>query len=98
MITEILNIVEEHEQWRGKKCVNLIPSENVASPQVRSLLSSEMGHRYTSPDHFYMGTRLIDKVEKFGEETAKRLFKAETADLRLLSGHVADLVFFGKYD
>ncbi len=96
MITEILNIVEEHEQWRGKKCVNLIPSENVASPQVRSLLSSEMGHRYTSPDHFYMGTRLIDKVEKFGEETAKRLFKAETADLRLLSGHVADLVFLAN--
>jgi len=96
MITEILSLVEEHEQWRERECINLIPSENIMSPQVRSLLSSGIGHRYTSPGRFYMGTRLIDEIERFGEEIAMKLFKAETADLRPLSGHVADLIFLAN--
>ncbi|MEM3769568.1 MAG: hypothetical protein QXG76_00085 [Candidatus Bathyarchaeia archaeon] len=93
MINEILALVEKHERWRGKECLNLIPSENVMSPAVRSLLSSEFGHRYTAKDHFYMGTRFMDEVEQFGEELAKEVFGVETADLRPLSGHVADMIF-----
>lgn len=96
MISEIMNLVEKHEQWRGKECVNLIPSENIMSPHVRSLLSSEIGHRYTSPDRFYMGTKLIDEIETLGEEIALNLFKAKTADLRPLSGHVADWIFLAN--
>ncbi len=96
MISEIMNLVEKHEQWRGKECVNLIPSENIMSPHVRSLLSSEIGHRYTSPDRFYMGTKLIDEIETLGEEIARNLFKAKTADLRPLSGHVADWIFLAN--
>ncbi|MEM2104579.1 MAG: hypothetical protein QW717_06805 [Candidatus Bathyarchaeia archaeon] len=97
MIDEILNLVKEHEHWRGKECLNLIPSENVTSPAVRSLLGSEIGHRYTSRDHFYMGTRLIDEIEKYGEELAKGIFEASTADLRPLSGHIADMIFLACY-
>ncbi|MEM1564145.1 MAG: hypothetical protein QW161_05690 [Candidatus Bathyarchaeia archaeon] len=93
MISEILALVEKHENWRGKECLNLIPSENVMSPDVRGLLSSELGHRYTARDRFYMGTRFMDEIEHFGEELAKDLFGAETADLRPLSGHVADMIF-----
>ncbi len=97
MITEILSLVQEHEKWRGKQCINLIPSENVTSPQVRSLLSSELMHRYTSPDHFYMGTRFMDEIENYGEAVAKGIFKAETADLRPLSGHIADFIFLANF-
>ena len=93
MISEILALVEKHENWRGKECINLIPSENVMSPAVRGLLSSELVHRYTARDRFYMGTRFMDEVERFGEELAKEVFGAETADLRPLSGHVADMIF-----
>jgi glycine hydroxymethyltransferase len=71
MISEILALVEKHENWRGKECLNLIPSENVMSPAVRGLLSSELGHRYTARDRFYMGTRFMDEIEEFGEELAK---------------------------
>ncbi len=63
------------------------------SPAVRGLLSSELVHRYTARDHFCMGTRFMDEVEQFGEELAKEVFGAETADLRPLSGHVADMIF-----
>ena len=92
MIDQILNLVKKHEEWRGKQCLNLIPSENVMSPTARALLSSEFAHRYTARDRFYMGTRFTDEIEQYGEEIAKEVFKAETADLRPLSGHVADLI------
>lgn len=97
LIDEILSIVERHEQWRGRECINLIPSENVMSPQARALLSSELTHRYTSSHKFYMGTRFIDEIEQYGEKLAREVFNAETADLRPLSGHIADLIFFANF-
>jgi len=96
VIDEILSLSREHEDWR-QSCINLIPSENVTSPTVRSLLSSEFGHRYTSRDRFYMGTRFLDEIEQKGEELAMRVFNSETADLRPLSGHVADLIFLSCF-
>ena len=97
MIDEILGLVNKHEEWRGKQCLNLIPSENVMSPAVRGLLSSELAHRYTARDRFYMGTRFIDDIEQYGDEIAKEVFGAETADLRPLSGHIADLIFIASF-
>ena len=92
MIDDILSLVKRHEEWREKQCLNLIPSENIMSPTVRKLLSSELAHRYTARDRFYMGTRFTDEIEQYGENLAKELFKAETADLRPLSGHIADTI------
>ena len=92
MIDEMMSLVQKHTQWRLQDSINLIPSENVTSPQVRSLLASDLGHRYTSPDHFYMGTRFTDEIEQAGEELAKKVFGAAIADLRPLSGHISDLI------
>ncbi len=44
-----------------------------------------------------MGTRFIDEIEQYGEELAKSLFGSETADLRPLSGHIADLTFLACF-
>ncbi|UCD26446.1 MAG: hypothetical protein JSV75_06035 [Candidatus Bathyarchaeota archaeon] len=97
MIDELLGLIERHEQWRVRECVNLIPSENVTSPAVRSLLSSDLAHRYTSRQRFYMGTSFIDKIEQHGEKLAKNLFGCQTADLRPLSGHLADLTYLACF-
>ncbi|MCK4953101.1 hypothetical protein KAS14_04900 [Candidatus Bathyarchaeota archaeon] len=97
MIEEILSLVQKHEQWRGKECLNLIASENLMSTSVRELLSSELGHRYTARDRFYMGTKFIDEIEQYGEKIAREVFKAESADLRPLSGHIADLIFLASF-
>jgi len=97
MINEILNQVNKHEEWRLKQCLNLIPSENVMSPAVRGLLASDLAHRYTARDKFYMGTRFTDEIEQCGEKIARELFKAETADLRPLSGHIADLIILANF-
>jgi glycine hydroxymethyltransferase len=67
------------------------------SPTARKLLSSELVHRYTARDRFYMGTRFTDEIEQQGEKTAKQVFKAETADLRPLSGHIADLIILANF-
>ena len=91
-ISELIAMLDEHEKWRGQNSINLIPSENAMSPMVRAALSSDFGQRYTSQDKFYMGTRFLDEIELHGEELAKHLFGAETADLRPLSGHIADLI------
>ena len=96
MIDEILSIVERHEQWREHECINLIPSENVMSQQARILLSSELTHRYTTRRRFYMGTKFTDEIERYGEKLAREVFNAEIADLRPLSGHIADLIFFAN--
>jgi glycine hydroxymethyltransferase len=56
-----------------------------------------MAHRYTSPGQFYMGTHFIDELEDYGELVARRLFKADVADLRPLSGHIADLIFLASF-
>ena len=97
MIEDILGLVKKHEEWRGKQCINLIPSENVMSPTVKALLSSDFGSRYTARDQFYMGTKFTDEIEEYGEKLAKEVFKAETADLRPLSGHIADLTFIANF-
>jgi glycine hydroxymethyltransferase len=97
MINEILSLALRHAQWREKETLNLIPSENATSPEVRALLSSDFGHRYTSFDRFYMGTRFTDEVQANGEKLARKVFGCETADLRPLSGHIADMIFLACF-
>ncbi len=97
MLDEIISLVKKHQDWREQKSINLIPSENIMSPKVRSLLSSDLGHRYTSRDKFYMGTRFIDEVEQYGERLATDVFHSKAADLRPLSGHIADLIFLACF-
>jgi glycine/serine hydroxymethyltransferase len=42
MIDKILDLASQHKSWRERNTINLIPSENVTSPMVRSLLSSTL--------------------------------------------------------
>ena len=99
----IRELVEAHDRWRLRECLNLIPSENVTSPAVRSILASDLGHRYSlrpeeapgfpmPPGNFYCGTRYADEIERVGEELAKRIFRCRHAFLQPLSGHVAALI------
>ncbi len=93
----IISLVEKHQRWRAHECINLIPSENMMSPPVGNLLSADLGSRYTSPDRFYMGTMFIDEIEQCGEKLARQVFHSEVADLRPLSGHIADLIFLSCF-
>jgi glycine hydroxymethyltransferase len=86
------SLLRAHEKWRLQSCLNMLPSENFASEAVRSVLSCDLSNRYTSPDHFYMGTKYIDQIQVETENLAKHLFRANFAEVRPLSGHSADMI------
>jgi glycine hydroxymethyltransferase len=83
--------VRQHQEWRTKECLNLIPSENHGSPQMRSMFLADLGNRYNAPDKFYRGTRYSDELQSITEELARKVFSARYADVRPLSGHTADM-------
>ncbi len=84
----IHSIVREHEQWR-QNCLNLIPSENLTSPQVRAMLASDFGHRYAWDEPWYGGQKYSRKVEELAIKAATKLFHAQYANVRPLSGHLS---------
>jgi glycine hydroxymethyltransferase len=96
-----LSIVEAHDGWRSR-CLNLIPSENVMSHAARSLLASDMVHRYTLPgiremdgrrvENAYRGTRYMDEVESMAGSAARRVFDAKYACVRPISGHISAMI------
>jgi len=96
-VEEVFGLIEKHERWRRDECLNLIASENVTSPAVRRLMMSDMGHRYTSHDRFYAGSRYIDELEMLGETLAREVFKAEAANLRPISGHMSDIILLSTF-
>ncbi len=85
-------LIDAHEVWRLKNCLNMLPSENLSSPAVRYVLGCDLSNRYTSPEKFYMGTKYIDEIQRNTEELAKQVFGAQYADVRPLSGHSADMI------
>ena len=99
-------IVEDHESWRAG-CINLIPSENVMSHRARSLLASDMGHRYTLPgikemdgrtvENAYRGTRYLDEVESLAADLACEVYGCEYACVRPLSGHVSAMIALNAF-
>ncbi len=93
---EILSNVVEHGEYRSK-CLNLIASENLTSPEVRALLSSDLGHRYAIGflyTRVYRGCRYIDSLEETANYLLRTLFRTEHINYIPVSGTVANLVMF----
>jgi glycine hydroxymethyltransferase len=99
---KLFSLLAEHTKWRMEETLNLIPSENVTSPEVRELLASDLGHRYTldldmvlhgvKVENAYGGTKFTDAIETEAEEICKQVFSSKHATLKPLSGHVACLI------
>src|SRR4030066_354419 len=87
--TYFLDSMRAQEKWRIEDSINLLPSENQTSPQVRALLSSEFVNRYTLPlnsdsggefiENAYRGTRITTEVERKAEEGARGAFHTKAA-------------------
>ena len=90
--TRLSRLLNAHESWRLHSCLNLLASENFASEAVRSTLNCDLANRYTSPEHFYMGTKYVDQIQTETEDLAKKLFKTSFAEVRPISGHSADMI------
>jgi len=90
---EIFSLLEKHHSWM-QKTINLIASENVHSPAVREAMQVDFSDRYAEGwpgERVYAGTKYIDQVEIIGNELTKKLFRADFADVRPISGVLANL-------
>ncbi|MEM2875695.1 MAG: serine hydroxymethyltransferase, partial [Candidatus Bathyarchaeia archaeon] len=96
---KILSLLEAHHQW-FKESIPLIASENIPSPAVREAIISDFGNRYAEGwpgERVYAGCRYIDEVEVICQDLIKKLFKAEFADVRPISGVVANLALYTAF-
>ena len=91
--SQILNLEEE----RQASTINLIASENHASRAVLAAQSSLLTDKYAEGypgRRYYGGCSYIDEIENLAIERAKKLFKAEHANVQAHSGSQANMAAY----
>ena len=82
-----------HNRW-FKESLPLIASENVLSPASREVMNSDLHNRYAEGlpgKRYYQGNTYVDEIESVCEELAREVFRCKFADVRPVSGTVANL-------
>lgn len=98
-MSHIEQLVRQQNAWRGK-CINLIASENVTSMRVRAVMGSDFAHRYAEGhpgERYYQGTEVIDEIETLLRNHMMDLFRCQHADVRPISGTIANDAVFSRY-
>ena len=96
---QVFQALEAHQEWFANS-IPLIASENVPSPAVREAILSDFGNRYAegwAGERVYAGCTYIDQVEILCIELARKLFDAEFADVRPVSGVCANLTVYSAF-
>jgi len=96
---KIFSNLKKHHKW-FEDSIPLIASENVPSPAVREAIISDFGNRYAEGwpgERVYAGCIFIDEVEFECMKLAKKLYKAKFADVRPVSGVVANLAIYSAF-
>lgn len=91
--------LKEHHKW-FENSIPLIASENIPSPAVREAIISDFGNRYAEGwpgERVYAGCTYIDEVEVECAKLARRLYRAKFADVRPISGVVANLAVYSAF-
>lgn len=82
---------------RQKYSLELIASENIASPWVRHVMSSVMTHKYAEgypKKRYYGGCDFVDMAEELAIERVKKIFGAEYANVQPHSGTQANMAVY----
>ena len=85
--------VMAHNKW-FEECIPMIASENLMSPLAKEMLISDFADRYAEglpKKRYYQGNIYVDEVELKTIELAKKVFDAQFADVRPISGTVANM-------
>jgi glycine hydroxymethyltransferase len=85
------------EEARQSGSIRLIPSENYVSRAVMMASSSCLTNKYAEgyPNkRYYEGQQVTDLIENLARDRAKKLFKADHANVQPYSGSVANLAAY----
>ncbi|MBN2054556.1 hypothetical protein JW905_06525 [bacterium] len=100
-LSGILSRTVENNLWRQHRCVNLIPSETTPSLLVKLCEISDPAGRYAEHRtmkgrevYFYQGIDFIRDVEEQAREAMQTYFNCSNAELRPISGQMANEVVF----
>jgi len=96
---QVFQLLEKHHRWLSE-AIPLIASENISSPAVHEAVATDFAHRYAEGwpgERVYAGCKYIDQVELITIDLVKNLFNAEFADVRPISGVVANLVAYTAF-
>ena len=93
---EVAKAIQE-EIRRLESGLELIPSENLVSPNVLEALGSVMTIKYAEGypgKRYYGGCEFVDQVENLAIERAKQLFGADHANVQPHSGSQANMAVY----
>jgi len=93
---KIYNLIEK-EIARQRQGLVLIPSENYASPAVLAAMGTPLSNKYSEGypgKRYYSGNQFIDEIEKLAIERAKKIFRAEHANVQSHSGAQANAAVY----
>ena len=100
-IERLVKRIEENNRWRGRDCINLIPSETTPSPLVKLCEISDPSGRYAEHRtmkgkevYFYQGIDFIREVEEELRTEMAEYFNCPRVELRPISGQMANEVVF----
>jgi len=85
------------EEIRQSGCLRLIPSENYVSQAVMTTTGSCLTNKYSEgyPNRrYYEGQQVTDLIETVAIERARKIFKADHANVQPYSGSVANLAAY----
>lgn len=86
-----------NEERRQRENLELIASENYASPAVREAMASVMTNKYAegySGKRYYGGCEYVDVAETLAIERVKQMFGADHANVQPHSGAQANMAVF----
>lgn len=87
----------KNEENRQKYTIELIASENFVSPEVLEAQGSVLTNKYAEGypgKKYYGGCKYIDVIENLAIERAKKIFKAEHANVQPHSGSQANMAVY----
>jgi glycine hydroxymethyltransferase len=93
---ELFSLVDD-ELRRQNTTIQLIASENFASPAVLRATGSVLTNKYSEgypAKRYYGGNQVIDEVEELARQRAKALFGAEHANVQPHSGANANMAVY----
>ena len=103
-VKTLIGKASDNHAWRQQQCVNLIPSEQTASPMVRLLSITDPAGRYAEHKQvkafkeadvfYYQGTDFIAEVEYLLTCEFQRFLECSEVETRVISGQMANMAVF----